>query len=214
MEIALIHNDQLILGPMGFNVRMINSELEDLELNEIVTTESHSQLPIHFSDGLTHLVFIEKEIPFYDSRYHNLGNFSWEIIKENDIPIKVKLTYPVYDKTLDEVKDIRKKELKPVRKIKEDRLIDITIRGVDVQISTSREERNLLATKLSSSSGLFNYKFQNTWIEIDQQDLQLILSEIDSVVQQTYDWELNKLNEIDSCTTVNDVYAVQISIEG
>ena len=59
MEIALIHNNSLILGPMGFNVRMINSDLDDLELEDRITTQSYTNIPIHFSDGLTHLLLIE-----------------------------------------------------------------------------------------------------------------------------------------------------------
>ena len=72
MEIALIHNNSLILGPMGFNVRMINSELEELEVEEIVTPQSHTNLPIHFSDNLTHLLPLERNTPAYDPKYYNL----------------------------------------------------------------------------------------------------------------------------------------------
>lgn len=210
MEIALIHNNSLILGPMGYNVRMINSELEDLEVAETITSQSYIEMPIHFSDGLTHLLPLEKEIPENDPKYHNIGNFSWEIIKEDDIPIKVKLTYPIIDKTLDEIKFIRKQEVKPERQRKENQVLTLIVNNTEVQVSTSREERLLLTSKLSASSGTYNYKFLNTWLVITQQELQYIISEIDSFVQQAYDWELLKLQEIDACETIDDVYNVEI----
>ena len=213
MEIALIHNNSLILGPMGFNVRMINSELEDLELEDRITTQSYSNIPIHFSDELTHLLLIEKEIPGYDPNYYNLGNFTWEIIEEDNVPIKVKLTYPLVEKTIEEVKYSRKQEVTAERKQKENKIISLTINETEIKIATSREERLILASKLSASPGLHNYKFSNTWLEITTENLQYIITEIDKVVQFSYDWELSKLQEIDACQTLDEIYNVIVKEE-
>ena len=210
MEIALIHNNSLILGPIGFNVRMINSELEDFELEERITSQSYTQLPIHFSDELTHLLLIEKEIPGYDPNYYNLGNFTWEIIEENNVPIKVKLTYPLVERSVEEVKYLRKQEVTAYRKEKENKIISLTINETEIKIATSREERLILTSKLSASPGLHNYKFSNTWLEITTENLQYIITEIDKVVQSAYDWELSKLQEIDACQTLDEIYNVII----
>lgn len=210
MEIALINNNSLILGPMGFNVRMINSELEELEVEERINPQSYQELPIHFSDGRTHLVLIEKDVPSHDPKYHNVGNFTWSIIEENNVPIKVLLTYPITDKTLEEVKELRKQEVTPHRREKENTTITVSINDTEVKVSTSREERILLSTKLSSSPGSHNFKFQNTWLEITAENLQYILSQIDIKVQEAFDWELAKFQEIDACETIDDVYAVVI----
>jgi hypothetical protein len=210
MEIALIHNNSLILGPMGYNVRMINSELEELEVEEIIAPSSYTDLPIHFSDGLTHLLPLEKEVPSHDPKYHNVGNFSWEIIQEDDVPTKVLLTYPITDKTLEEVKELRKQEVSPYRKEKENTTITISVNDTEVEVSTSREERILLASKLAASPGPHNFKFQNTWLEITTEELQYILNQIDIKVQEAFDWELSKLQEIDACETIDDVYDVVI----
>ena len=210
MEIALINNNSLILGPMGFNVRMINSELEELEVEEQVSPKSYTDLPIHFSDNQTHLLPLERVIPEHDLKYHNVGNFTWEIIKENDIPLKVLLTYPIIDKTLEEVKENRKQEVAPYRREKENTTISVSLNGTSVEVSTSREERILLASKLSASPGPHNFKFKNTWLEITTGELQTILSEIDTKVQEAFDWELAKLQEIDACETIDDVYNVVI----
>ena len=210
MEIALIHNNSLELGPFGANVHYINQELEELEVEERISPQSFSQLPIHFSDGLTHLVPIEKDIPENDPKYHNVGNFTWEIVKENDIPVKVVFTYPIIDKTLEEVKELHKQEVAPYRREKENIIITLTINGTQIQVSTSREERVLLASKLAASPGTHNYKFQNTWLEITTEELQYILNQIDIKVQEAFDWELAKLQEIDACETIDAVYEVVI----
>lgn len=208
MEIALINKDSLILGPMGFNVRMINFDLEDLEIEDRITPQSYTDLPIHFSDNETHLVLIEKIIPEHDPKYHNVGNFTWEIIKENNTPTKVVLTYPIINKTLEEVKNIRKLEIAPCRREKENTTITVNLNGTQVEVSTSREERLLLASKLAASPGPHNYKFINTWLEVTTEQLQTIVSEIDVKVQEAFDWELAKLQEIDACTTIDEVYDV------
>lgn len=210
MEIALINNNSLILGPMGFNVRYINSELEDLEVEERINPQSYTDLPIHFSDNETHLLPIEKVVPEHDSQYHNVGNFTWEIIKEDNTPVKVVLTYPITDKTLEEVKELRKQEVAPYRREKENTTITVDLNGASVEVSTSREERLLLASKLAAAPGPHNFKFRNTWLEVTTEQLQTIISEIDIKVQEAFDWELSKLQEIDACETIDDVYAVVI----
>lgn len=210
MEIALINNNSLILGPMGFNVRYINSELEDLEVEERISPQSYTDLPIHFSDGETHLLPLEKVVPEHDPQYHNVGNFTWEIIKENDIPTKVVLNYPIIDKTLEEVKFNRTQEVAPYRREKENTIITVDLNGTLVEVSTSREERLLLASKLAATPGPHNFKFSNTWLEITTEQLQTIVSAIDVKVQEAFDWELAKLQEIDACVTIDDVYSVVI----
>lgn len=195
---------------MGFNVRYINSELEDLEVEERITPQSYTDLPIHFSDNQTHLVLIEKNIPSHDAQYHNVGNFTWEIIEENNIPTKVLLTYPITDKTLEEVKYNKKQEVSPYRREKENTTITVDLNGTSVEVSTSREERLLLASKLAAAPGPHNFKFKNTWLEITTEQLQTIVSAIDIKVQEAFDWELAKLQEIDACETIDDVYAVVI----
>jgi len=208
MEFALIHNNQLLLGPIGFNVRMINSELEELDLEDRISPQSYTQVPIHFSDQLTHLVLIEKEYPEYNPKYQNVGDFIWEIIKVENIPEKVKLTYIINNKTLDEVKNNFKEQLPSLRREKENKIISLSIKNSEVEISTSREERILLSTKLASLPGVHNYKFKNTWMQIDENDLHYIVSEVDKIVQQAFDWELLKIQEIDSCTSIDQIYNI------
>lgn len=208
MEIALIHNNSLELGPIGFNVKYINADLEDLEVEERISPQSYTDLPIHFSDGLTHLLPIEKVVPENDPKYHNVGNFTWEIIEEDGTPVKVRFTYPIVDKTLEEVKALRKQEVSPYRKEKENTIITLDVNGNSVQVSTSREERVLLASKLSAAPASCNYKFLSGWLEVTTENLQYIVSEIDKVVQAAFDWELAKIQEIDACETIDEVYDV------
>ena len=63
---------------------------------------------------------------------------------------------------------------------------------------------------MSAAPGPHNFKFKNTWLEITTEQLQTIVSEIDVKVQEAFDWELSKLQEIDACETIDSVYDVVI----
>lgn len=305
---ALIHNSQLLLGPIRWNYRMINSDLEEeLELDHRVTPDDWQSVPIKVNNE-TYIVEAKEVIPEHDPKYYNVGNFTWEkeyidltkttsldsgsfpsqieiteiiandyghlictipglqvspgfkvLLKglsfstptgnvsiddgeylvhnvdengsyifegfsvdheftylgnayvENEINVSsVIFTYAIHEKTLDEVKYTYKQQIAPVRREKENKIISIDINGTEVEVSTSREERSILASKLASSTQLYNYKFKNIWLEVTQQDIQNIIDQIDQKVQEAFDWEFLKNQEIDSCQTIDEVYSVVI----
>ena len=43
---ALVHNSQLILGPIQYNYRLINGEIEDLEFDYRVSPRDYDNVPI------------------------------------------------------------------------------------------------------------------------------------------------------------------------
>ena len=210
MKVALIHNNQLILGPIKFNHLMIKSELEDLNITDEISFQSYQKLPIHFSDGLTHLLPSEEIIENYDGKYQYVGNLTWEIVELDNIPIKVNFNYPIINKTLDQSKNEVKAKLAPLRRKKENTILKININDTEIEVSTSREERMIISSKIVSSSGPYNYKFNNTWVEITKEQLQHICTLIDTKIQEAFDWEYSKIQEIDNCSTIDEVYDVLI----
>lgn len=205
---ALIYDSQLILGPIGYNYRLINAELEELEIEQRVTPRDFENVPLKITNN-TYLLPISKIIPEYDSRFQGVGNFEWEIIKENDIPVRVEMTYTINDKSLEQIKDEYKREVILIRKAKENIIIDVDLNGTIIPISTSREERLNYVSKLMASPGPHNFKFTNgVWLQITTTELEYIISQIDLKVQEAFDWEYTKLQEIDDCTTGEEVYNV------
>ena len=207
---ALIHNSQLILGPMGYNYRLINSELEDLEIDYKVSPRDYENVPIAIDVATkTYLFPATIIIPDHDSRFQSVGSFQWNIIEENDVPVGVEFIYPISDKTLDQIKADYKTQLSPIRRGKENTIIEIDLNGTLITISTSREERLSLASKLSASPGPHNFKFNNdVWMQITSTELEYIISQIDVKVQEAFDWEYSKVQEIDACSTGEEVYSV------
>lgn len=210
---ALIHDSQLILGPIQWNYRLINSELEDLEIDYKVSPRSYENVPIAADvDTKTYILPAVLSIPDYDARFQGVGNFDWIIVEENNIPVRVEFNYSIGDKTLDQIKVEYKSQVAPIRREKENTQITLTINNTEVTVSTSREQRISFVSKLSSAPGPYLFKFNdNLWLDITSTDLQNIINQIDIKVQEAFDWEYQKIQEIDACTTGEEVYNVVLN---
>lgn len=210
MLYSLIHNDQLLLGPIKYNYKLINFDLEELELEQRLNSQSYTQVPIQF-DETTFLLPAREVRPEHDARFHNITPPVWSITKVDGVPTEVVFTYSAVDKSIEQVKQERKALVAPERRNKENTTIIVNVQGTDVEVSTSRENRLSLASKLLSSPGPHNFKFgDDFWLQITTADLETIIQAVDAKVQEAFDWELAKLQEIDACLSAEDVHAVEI----
>ena len=203
---ALINGQELLLGPISFNYRMINSVLEEeLEVEYRVTSQDYLNVPITFTEDIK-ILPARNEVPEYDPRFQSVAQTSHTITDT-----EVVFGYGVGDKTLEQIKGEYKAGVAPERWNKENTTVTVTINGNEITVSTSRDNRLALVSKLLSGDGPYNFKFNDgVWEEISKTDLQTILTEIDTVVQAAFDWELAKLAEIDACEDGEAVYAVVI----
>jgi len=203
---SLVNGQELLLGPIAFNYRMINSVLEEeLEVDFRVTSQDYQNVPITFTEDIK-ILPARNEVPEFDPRFQGVSQISHTITDT-----EVVFYYGVGDKPLEQIKAEYKAGVAPERWNKENTKVTITINGKEITVSTSRDNRLSLVSKLLSSDGPYNFKFNDgVWEEITKTDLQTILNEIDSVVQAAFDWELAKLEEIDACETKEAVYEVVI----
>ena len=203
---ALINGQELLLGPIAFNYRMINSVLEEeLEVEFRVTSQDYLNVPIVFTEDIK-ILPARNDIPEYDPRFQSVSQTSHTITDT-----EVVFTYTVTDKSLEQIKGEYKAAVAPERWNKENTTVTVILNGKEITVSTSRDNRLALVSKLLSGDGPYNFKFNDgVWEEISKTDLQTILTEIDNVVQAAFDWELAKLAEIDACVDGAAVYAVVI----
>jgi hypothetical protein len=203
---ALINGQELLLGPISFNYRMINSVLEeDLEVEFRVTSQDYQSVPLSFTEDIR-ILPARNEVPEHDPRFQTVSQTSHEITDT-----EVVFYYGVSDKSLEQIKAEYKTAVAPERWNKENTTVTVIINDKEITVSTSRDNRLSIVSKLLSGDGPYNFKFNDgVWEEISKTDLQTILSEIDTVVQAAFDWELAKLAEIDACENGEAVYAVVI----
>lgn len=204
---ALVDGSMVLLGPIKFNYRLINSVLEeDLELGYRVTSNDEVKVPIIFDENVKLLPARNEYSPFYDPKYHEHSGPE-VLVREKEVVF----VYGIREKSLEQVKDEHKLKISPIRKEKENATIKLNIKNLNIEVSTSRENRIALTSKAMGGDGPYNFKFsRDTWIEITKEDIQFILTEIDKKVQEVFDWELEKIKEIDSCETIDEVYNVVI----
>lgn len=203
---ALVNGQELRLGPIAFNYRMINDELEELEVDFRVTSNDYQSVPISITDDIK-IIFARNEVPEHDPRFQGVSQSSHEITDTEVI-----FYYTVGDKSLEQIKGEYKAGVKPERQRKENTTITVTIQDTELTVSTSRESRLEFISKLFGNDGPYNFKFDNgVWLEITKADLEYIISQIDAKVQEAFDWELAKLAEIDACEDGEAVYAVEIT---
>jgi hypothetical protein len=203
---ALVNGQELLLGPIPFNYRMINSVLEEeLEVDFRVNSQDYQSVPIKFTEDIK-ILPARNEVPEHDSRFQSVSQTSHAIIDTEVI-----FVYSVGDKSLEQIKNECKTRVKPERQRRENTSIEVIINGSTITVSTDRENRLALTAKYVANPTSHNFKFDNgTWLEITTEDLQTIIQAVDAKVQETYDWELAKLQEIDACETKEEVYEVEI----
>jgi hypothetical protein len=203
---ALINDQELLLGPIAFNYRMINSVLEEeLEVEFRVTSQDYQSVPLSFTEDIK-ILPARNDIPEHDPRFQTVSQTSHTITDT-----EVVFVYTVADKSLEQIKGEYKARVVPERWNKENTTVTVAINDNEITVSTSRDNRLSLVSKLLSSDGPYNFKFNDgVWVEISKTDLQTILTEIDTVVQTAFDWELAKLAEIDACVDGEAVYDVVI----
>jgi hypothetical protein len=203
---ALINGQELLLGPIAFNYRMINSVLEEeLEVEFRVTSQDYQNVPITFTEDIK-ILPARDDIPEHDPRFQSVSQTSHTITDT-----EVVFVYTVTDKSLEQIKTEYKARVAPERWNKENTTVTVTINDNEITVSTSRDNRLSIVSKLLSGDGPYNFKFNDgVWVEISKTDLQTILTEIDTIVQAAFDWELAKLAEIDACADGEAVYAVVI----
>jgi hypothetical protein len=204
---SLVNGQELLLGPIAFNYRMINSVLEEeLEVEFRVKSSDYQSVPISFTEDIK-ILPTRIEIPEHDPRFQSVSQTSHTITDT-----EVVFDYSVTDKTLEQIKGEYKAGVKPERQRRENTTITVTINNNEITVSTSRESRLELISKLLGNEGPYNFKFDGgVWAEITKINLQSIISEIDTKVQEAFDWELAKLEEIDACETKEEVYEVEIT---
>ena len=194
---ALVNGSFILLGPIGFNYRLINSTIkDDLDLDYKVGPLDYMNVPINFNDQLKILPVVNS-IPSHDRRTEYPNMIRWEIGED-----LLTYFYEILPIPLENLKQQYKEKITNDRWNKENNgVITVTINDNEITVSTKRENRSQLASKISAMNADVRrrFKFQNTWVELNSTEMQTIINEIDNYVQEQFDWEYAKHNEIDAC---------------
>ena len=195
--------DEVLLGPIDWKPSFIASVLQDdLDLDEkpVVLTSDVEKVPYDILPNVRvrKVEVVHEEIN--DKIQRHEGPF-WTYTDEIGTA-----TFVAVDKPIDLVKGEFKSIVASERYNKEVEGITHTVNGTDVFVSTDREGRKIYFEKLVSIGDTpIQFKFTDQFVSVTKSDLQSICTAIETHVQQSFDWEVEKNTGIDACTTLEQL---------
>jgi hypothetical protein len=198
---ALVNDKELILGPIQFNYRLINSALEeDLEVDYRVSPSDYLNVPIVITEKIK-ILNVSENKPSYNSKYENLTAYKYEVLDDQVI-----FYYEKQQIDLSIIKQQYKNIISNERWKRENYgHIKFLLNDEEIQVPTNRENRTSLINKVAIGTSPYNFKFGDKWFQVTSENLRNILVQIDKKIQEDFDWELERIQEIDACSTTDEL---------
>jgi hypothetical protein len=203
---VLIHKNRVIVGPMDWNRAMFDGALQKLGIVQTLPRSAPSDLPL-IIDADTRLAESVYVYPAYNAKIEYLNGPFWNF----DAPVAVG-TFDVVTIEVDLIKGTLKQLVAAERYRKESAGTTGVVQGTTVTLDTSRGGRDIFAQAylLMSDTDVKNWKFPEGWFVLTKSELGYIVAVGSAYIQACFDWERSKGEEIDACTTAEQLDAVVI----
>jgi frataxin-like iron-binding protein CyaY len=207
---ALIHKNEIKVGPRDYHVAFFNKFFEDNSLAHQAPNYYDSRESIIFDDDSKIVWVNDAIIPSYNPITEQLAGPFWDSSSE-----PVSGYYEVADRSLDSAKNDLKASLANNRYNLEVSGVKVTIQGTELLIDTSRDNRNIWfqSLVLLPDNSTQEFKFSaDQWLVLSKTDIQTIVNAIVSHVQSAFVWESSKIVEINSANDKLQLQNIDISI--
>lgn len=203
---ALAHKGRVLAGPMPWNRGIFDGNLQKLKITKLLPRVAPEQLPLVIDED-TAIYEVEYQRPQHNEKIHYLEGPYWEFTETKAIA-----TYLVKDKSLDSIKGNLKQQASAERWKKEVAGISVTVQGKPVSVSTERGSRDVFLQRYSimSEEEVIDWKFAEGWVALTKADLGSIVTAILNHVQESFNWEHTKSQEIDAKATAEELDAVVV----
>lgn len=206
-QYVLVHNGTVINGPRVWNGRSFETTLEeDLEITFKLPIRKEDEEIIEIDEN-TRIYSAELIYQDYNSLSHYLHGPFWDYSTGKAIG-----TFQPVENSIELIKGTLKRNAASNRWIKEVAGFKKTIQDIEVTIDTSREKRNQFSSKytIMADDEVVNWKFSDQWIQLSKDNVLEIAKEIDQYIQQQFNWETEKIAEINQCETVDQLLLVDV----
>jgi hypothetical protein len=195
---------ELILGPIEWKQRFIQSELNDLGLRGQVPPVEVGHITL--DDGYEIFPIISSNADEHDPVWQELvgPTFTYEEDAAHEV-------YTMRDRQLNYIKDTLKQQLANERYRREVSGFTMNIKGQDVIISTAREDRQQFLDVLETvGNGYVSWKFNTGFINIVKSDLESIVAARKNYIQEQFLWEKAVHESINLASTIEELKAIKI----
>lgn len=212
MQYLLVQNrTTVLLGPIDWRPRFIQSELNDLmdsgDLTVKYTVPSSEQGYVNIGDGIE-IFPVNMTIPAHDLNYQYLSGPFYTYDSTN----VAQGTYTVNDLDINSVKSNLKQVVAAQRYIKQISGTTVTVANTTFSVGTDTDTLNQFVS-LSNATGIntINYKSPNGFISVTGTDIQSIVNQINTYIQEQFTWEMTTGQAIDAAS---DVTTLQTLVTG
>jgi len=206
---GLIHEDKIKVGPRSWKYAFFRGYLEEHSLDPSALPTNEPMIGI-YGDGWKLLPVTQMEVPQIDSRFEmNIGPY-WTIQE-----VSITGSYTKKDKPIEMIKGGLKGEVANNRYQFEVSDLEYTFDDDQkVSLFTSREERNVYINTYITMTDVetASFKFKNGMFKsgLTKDDVLNVAYAIKARVKSAFDWETEKVAEIDACTTINQLKSIEV----
>lgn len=204
---AVVYNNKVILAPVSWNSSFIEASLQRKKLKVSVPRREPKVFPFVLSEDLKIVRAIHKR-PEMNSMTHYYHGPHWDL-SDPDVAVA---NYRVEPSPLEAVKVNYRELAASERYRKESVEIGHVIDGLEVTLSTKREDRSMFSDKymIMGPKETTLWKFKEGWLTLSRDDVKGIIVAIDSHVQKQFDWERSIVDQIDAAEDSETVASIQI----
>lgn len=197
---VIVYNNNVILGPMRWNrFRFENVIQEECEVTCSLPDRNDGLEAFTVSDDVKILPVVGTPDPVFNPKIEFLNGPFWEFTDTQAIS-----SYRVENLGIEAVKNMLKEQVAAERWKKENSGVLVPVNGADYSFASDKDTRAVLSNSTNLTS--INWKInRDVWINMTGADAQNILNAILNHVQSCFDWELSKIQEIDACTTLQEL---------
>lgn len=189
----LVYNNQIQLGPREYNRWIFQDWLsENLNIFINLPQQPIGNNPIIIDENTRIIVVFFAQQPAYDPRIQQLaGPF---ITLNYDY---ADAEWQVADQNIDVVKATMLAQLASNRYDQEVAGVTVVLQDQSLWVSSDRVTRQVWLNALQLGVTTTTWKFNNnTWLVLDNQEVQTVVSALSSHVEQAFDWEKSVHDQI------------------
>ena len=205
---VIVYDNQVVLGPMRWNkYRFENFLVEEYEVTATLPQTNEPETMVTVNDNCVIYPVQGSPDPIFNPVIEMLHGPFWDF--SNNVATS---SFQVQPLPIDAVKNMLKATTATERYRKEILGTTATIQGTIVSIATDRDSRNIVNNTylIAGDADTIQWKFPEAWLTLTKSDLGLVVSTINSYVQEQFAWESAKVAEIDACQTSMELANVVI----
>ncbi len=202
---VIVHDNFVILGPIKWHKNSFERViLEECEYECSLPARNDELMPITVADNIKILPVQSLPTPNYDSIFEFLNGPFWEFTEDCAL-----MSFKVEPIKNDAVKSTIKALVSDRRwRLEESGEVDVVLAsGEAIKFPSDRQTRAVLNAIVPEPIIRFKLNTDN-WLTLADTDLIVIKDAISAHVQQCFNWEYTKLQQVDASTTVEELKVI------